>query len=107
MHIHTYTYAYRHTYTLLDIEAGDAPQRVLHDMSAIQGLPLPFIQSWYACSRRFPNTAISVEEPFRVFFDGEKPVSSAQNLQLLRVSVLRGMSSRIIQLAFRTVAEFA
>jgi hypothetical protein len=92
---------------LLDIEAGDVPQRVLHDMSAIQGLPLPFIQSLGACISWFPITAISVEEPFRVFFDGEKPVSSAQHLQFLRVSVLRGMISRLIQLAFRTVAELA
>ena len=105
--MHTYTYAYRHTYTLLDIEAGDAPQRVRHDMSTIQGPPLPFIQSLCACSRRFPNTAISVEEPFRVFFDSEKPVSSSQNLQFLGVSVLWGVNNRLIQLAFWTMAELA
>ena len=107
MPIHTYTCIYvqihAYTYHLLHIKGPHSPQRIGHDVRAIQSFSLPFIRSFGA--RRGPLKTIPIEE--RPCSTIQPTVGSCQHLQLLRVCVLGRMLNTLMQLVLGAVTQLA
>ena len=105
--IHTYTCIYVHihayTYHLLHIKGPHSPQRIGHDVRAIQSFSLPFIRSFGA--RRGPLKTIPIEE--RPCCTIHPTVGSCQHLQLLRVCILGRMLNTLMQLVLGAVTQLA
>ena len=107
IHAHTciYIHIHAHTYHSLHIKALDSPQSVWHHMCAIESLSLPLICGFVASIGWRPLRALPVKEFSRLVI--QQSVSSAKNLDLLRVSILGGILGRQMQTVLGAVAELA
>ena len=81
MHIHLYTFRYMHIRTymnhLLHIKGPHSPQRIGHDVRAIQSFSLPFISSFIARSSRGPLKTAPIEERHDPAYLRQLPAPSA------------------------------
>jgi hypothetical protein len=89
---------------MLDVKASNTPQRVVHDVRAIQSLHTMLVRRFAAMGGRSPKTAIPVKEPFCSRIE---PVSCPQDLCLHKMCVFRGLIERLMQLVLCALAELA
>jgi hypothetical protein len=98
----TWIKSHTYTYHVLDIDASNTPQGIVHDVGAMNELSLPLVGSFGTIISGCPYSAPSLEERFT----RTESVGDSMNFRLHIVSIFGRMMNWLMQFVLWTMAEF-